>query len=163
PDLVKEYIGKIDALQLNYIRMLNTQDKMPAVLDRDDPQMLRRQIEEIRGGMGDDSPKLREVKQKRIKLLQKRIRNYHEGQDSQQMIDQQLKTIEEMVNFFHEQPLADQSKDEVGIIDSLLTETNDIHDTLSEVEGIMRSNEIANPAPNSPNLYAGGGQEITIE
>lgn len=139
PDLVNEYQRKIDSLQLQYLRLLNSFDKMPDLMRQDDPEILRRQIDEIRGGMGDDGQKLREIKEKRIKLLQDRIRNFNSAIENAKLIEEQLRTIEEMVKYFQEQPLAERSGDGVSLIDNLLTETSDLHNTLSTVEDIMRS------------------------
>jgi hypothetical protein len=139
PDLVQQYQQKIDTLQLNYIRLLLSFERFPQMMRQDDPTELRRQIEEIRGGMGDDSTKLREIKEKRIKLLQDRIRNYHGIQENSKLIDEQLRTIEEMVKYFIEQPLAAKSNEGTNLIDNLLSETNDLHSTLSQVEDIMDS------------------------
>lgn len=137
PDLVQQYQQKIDTLQLNYIRLLASYDRFPQLLAQDDPNTLRQQIDEIRGGMGDDSPKLREIKEKRIRLLQDRIRNYHSMQENAKVIEEQLRTIEEMVKYFNEQPLAAKSNEGTSMIDNLLNETNDLHNTLSQVEDIM--------------------------
>lgn len=139
PELVQQYQQKIDALQLNYIRLLASFDSFPALLKQDDPTTLRREIEEIRGGMGDDSPKLREIKEKRIKLLQDRIRNHHSILENVKVIEEQLRTMEEMIKYLKEQPLASKSHEGSSMIDNLLNETNDLHATLSQVEEIMRS------------------------
>jgi hypothetical protein len=137
PDLVQQYQEKIDTLQMNYIRLLASYDRFPALMRQDDPNELRKQIDEIRGGMGDDSPKLREIKEKRIKLLQDRTRNYHNILENAKVIEEQLRTIEEMLKYFIEQPLAAKSNEGTNLIDNLLTETNDLHETLSQVENIM--------------------------
>lgn len=139
PDLVQGYQRKIDALQLQYIRLLASYDRLPEILKNDEPGMLRRQIDEIRMGIGDDSTQLRQIKEKRIKLLQDRIRNFNEAIENSKMIEEQLRTIEEMVKYFQEQPLAERSIDGSEMIDSLLDETSDLHSTLSQVEDIMRS------------------------
>ena len=159
PDLVLQYITKIDHLQLNFIRLLSVQDRFPDLLERDHPSEIRKQIDDIRVGMGDDSTKLRQVKEKRIGLLEKRRRNYHEAIENGKVIDQQLQTIEEMIQFFAEQPLTDRTRDEVSIIDNLLFETDDLHTTLGEVDDIMRT-ELAGPEENTDNLYAGLDSQI---
>lgn len=163
PELVEEYLQKIDALQLNYIRLLASFDRFPELLKQNDPTELKRQIDEIRGGMGDDSAKLREIKEKRIQLLQDRIRNNHGIVENSKVVEEQLRTIEEMVKYFIEQPLAVKSTDGTNLIDNLLTETNDLHNTLNEVEDIMRADL---QGPDHGNLGGTGNNnrnEIRIE
>lgn len=139
PEIVQQYQEKMDILQLNYIRLLSTFDRFPDLLKQDDPTHLRRQIEEIRGSMGDDSQKLREIKEKRIALLQDRIRNFHGLEENSQLVSEQLRTIEEMLKYLIEQPLAAKPNEGTSLIDNLLTETSELHNTLSQVEEIMRS------------------------
>jgi hypothetical protein len=144
PSLVSQYMGKIDALQMNYVRLLASSDRIPALLN-DNPEQLRRQIDEIRTGMGDDNPKLREIKEKRIGLLQKRMQTYFKTIDNAKIVEQQLKTVEETMKYFMEHSASDSGSQETDIIDSLLSETNELHTTLNEVEGLYR-NEMPNPA-----------------
>ena len=139
PELVAQYVNKIDGLQMNFIRLLSSYDHFPAILAADNPNSLKQQIDEIRTGMGDDNPKLVEVKKKRIDLLQKRIRNYHQALDNQTLIEQQLKTVEETMKYFVEQSISGAGAEENTLIDSLLKETNDLHGTLNEIEAIYRS------------------------
>ena len=139
PDLVKEFIVKIDTLQINFVKLLRTHEHFPKTQQANHPELLRRQIREIHAGMGDDSPQLRKIKEKRVGLLQQRIRSYNDAQDNYKMLVEQLKTIEEMVKFFAEQPLAGNRTEDLATIEGLLNETNDLHDTLSEVNEIMRS------------------------
>jgi septation ring formation regulator EzrA len=144
PSLVSQYMGKIDALQMNYVRLLASSDRIPTLLN-DNPEQIRRQIDEIRTGMGDDNPKLREIKEKRIGLLQKRMQNYHKTLDNAKVVEQQLKTVEETMKYFMEHSASDSGSQETDIIDGLLSETNDLHSTLTEVEGLYRT-EMPNPA-----------------
>ncbi len=139
PEIVQQYQEKIDVLQLNYIRLLSTFDRFPDLLKQDDPTNLRKQIEEIRGSMGDDAGKLREIKEKRIALLQDRMRNYNGLLENSKLVSEQLRTIEEMLKYLIEQPLATKATEGTSLIDNLLTETSELHNTLSQVEEIMRS------------------------
>lgn len=158
PDLVKQYIQKIESLQLNFVKMLVMKEKYPEAMKEDNPDRLKQQIAQIRAGMENDSDRLREIKEKRIKLLEQRIRNFHQAGNNYQMVDQQLQTIEEMVKFFAEQPLASNKAEDLATIDLLLEETNDLHVTLDEVNDIMRSDL---KTPTSVNSGPGTHTETT--
>lgn len=161
PSLVSQYMGKIDALQMNYVRLLASSDRIPTLLN-DNPEQIRRQIDEIRTGMGDDNPKLREIKEKRIGLLQKRMQNYHKTLDNAKVVEQQLKTVEETMKYFMEHSASDSGSQETDIIDGLLSETNDLHSTLTEVEGLYRT-EMPNPAASvDPYSSMSGMGEVRI-
>lgn len=161
PSLVSQYMSKIDALQMNYVRLLASSGRIPSLLN-DNPEQIRRQIEEIRSEMGDDNPKLREIKEKRIGLLQKRMQNYHKTIDNAKVVEQQLKTVEETMKYFMEHSASDTGSEETDIIDNLLNETNDLHSTLNEVEGLYRT-EMPNPAASvDPYSSTTGMGEVRI-
>lgn len=155
PDLVREYVAKMDSLQINFIKLLATYENYPAGMKDNHPDMLRKQIQDIRGSMGDDSPRLRDIKEKRIKLLQQRIRNFHDSNENYNSLNEQLKTIEEMVKFFAEQPLASNNRDELQAIESLIEDTGDLHTTLGEIDDIMRS-DLATPTTMEQNAVGSG-------
>lgn len=159
PDLVKDYLGKMDSLQMNFIRLLLTYENYPKTLQANHPDRLIRQIQEIREGMAKDNPKLKQIKQKRISLLEKRVRNFHDSQDDYQVMAQQLETIEEMIRFFAEQPLASNKTDDLATIDNLLEETTDLHSTLGDLDEIMRS-DIQTPTSTGSEVGSGSSEEI---
>lgn len=159
PDLVQQYIAKIDSLQLNFVRLLVVKEKYPSAMREDSPQLLQNQINEIRQGMADDSDRLVRVKEKRIKLLEQRQKNYHEAGNNYKVVDQQLQTIEEMLKFFIEQPLASSKTDDLETIDMLLEETNDLNQTLDEVNDIMRSDL---RTPTTTHEHVGGTETTNI-
>lgn len=162
PDLVKEYVAKMDSLQINFIKLLASYEAYPKAMKANHPDDLRRQIQEIRTSMGDDSPKLRDIKEKRIKLLQQRIRNFHDSNENYNSFNEQLKTIEEMVKFFAEQPLASSNNDELKAIESLIEDTSDLHNTLGEIDDIMRS-DLSMPTTTEPNVVGSGSQGLYVE
>ncbi len=160
PDLVREYIGKMDSLQINFVRLLAKQESFPRMLQENHPDKLNRQIQEIRSGMGNDSTTLRDIKQKRIKLIEQRIQNFYKSNEKYHSLQQQLRTIEEMAKFFAEQPLASSGTDDIMAIDNLIDETNVLHTTLGEVDEIMRSD--LQTATSLQGNFGGSGQQNSI-
>lgn len=159
PDLVKDYLAKMDSLQMNFIKLLLTYENYPKTLNANNPDRLIRQIQEINESMKGDNPKLQKIKEKRIRLLEKRVRNYHDSQDDYKVMAQQLETIEEMVRFFAEQPLASNKTEDLITIDNLLEETSDLHNTLGDLDEIMRS-DIQTPTTTGSAVGSGSSEEI---
>lgn len=159
PDLVKDYLSKMDSLQMNFVKLLNTYENFPNNQQNNTPEQLTGKIQEIRGSMGDDNPKLREIKKKRIGLLEKRIRNYHASLDDQNVLSEQLETIEEMIKFFLEQPMASDKNEDILTITNLIEETSDLHSTLGDLDEIMRS-DIQTPTSSNAMTGSGGNSEM---
>lgn len=157
PDLVKDYITKMDSLQINFVRLLAKKESFPKMLQENHPDKLNRQIQDIRSTMVNDSPTLRDIKEKRIKLVEQRIAKFYQSNEKYHSLDQQLRTIEEMVKFFAEQPMASSGDDDIAAIDSLIDETNILHTTLGEVDEIMRSD--LQTVTSLESNYSGSGQQ----
>ncbi len=159
PDLVKEYLGKMDSLQMNFIKLLLTYENYPKTLKANDPERLVQQISEINESMKDDNPKLRKIKEKRIQLLEKRIRNFSSSQNDYKIMGQQLGTIEEMVRLFAEQPLTSNNTEDLTTIYNLLEETSDLHSTLDNLDEIMRA-DLQTPTSNGSEVGSGSSEGI---
>ena len=68
-------------------------------------------------------------------------------------------TMEDMIQFFNEQPVHQDSGDqEKLLVENMIEETSDLHDTLGEIEHIMLDDHMS-----SSELYEGiGGQEAEV-
>lgn len=138
PEIVNNFLKKINTLQLSYVRLLFMQDRSATFIDRDNPTALQKQIEEIKASMKNDSDKLREIKEKRIALMTKRINGFEKTKENGKIVNAQLQTIEEMVNYIKDQPMALKSTEaEDTLIDNILFETEQMEDTITDMESIM--------------------------
>ena len=164
PDLVKEYVGKMDALQINFVRLLAKYENYPQLLEDNRPDRINEQIQKIKGSMRGDHETLRSIKEKRIGLLEARIKKYYDSSRTYQSLREQMQTIEEMARFYAEQhSMTSAGTDEIRAIDQLISETNHLHDTLGVVDQIMRSdlqtpvtmdNQMSGSGASSAGLYA---------
>lgn len=154
PDIVRDYLRRIDRLQLSYIRLLAREDKFSIFVDeKENPQMWKAQIEAIERGMANDSERVKRLKMGRAKMLRQRIDNYNKKLESRKEISLQIHNIEEMIKFFHDQPISrEESLQTSQALQDLIDETTDLHDTLSEIDQVM-ANEIA--ALESDSNYSG--------
>ncbi|MCB9232240.1 MAG: hypothetical protein H6581_11280 [Bacteroidia bacterium] len=140
PQIVNNYLEKINNLQLTYSRLLFMQDKLPAYLNKENPDQIRKEIEVLKKSMAEDSGKLRQIKAKRIQLMEKRIEAFGKAKENGKIIGAQLQTIEEMVQYIKDQPVALKSTDEDTVmIDNILFETEQMQNTISDIESIMSS------------------------
>lgn len=138
PELINSFLDKINGIQISYIRLLTMRDKYPEYVKRQNPTQMEAKIAEIRESMVGDVAKIKQIKQKRIRLLEKRIAAFGKSTDNQKKVAAQLKTIEEMVEYMGEQALTMKTTDrEDDLVDSLLIETEEMTDTLTDLESIL--------------------------
>ncbi len=143
PDVINKFIAKVSNLQLTYSRLLFMQDRFPAYLENENPDTIKAQIDELKNEMAADSPKLKDIKMKRVKLMEKRIHAYGKAMENKEIVSAQLQTMEEMVQYIKDQPVALKNLDgETSIIDNILAETENMESTISDLEAVMNSNDI---------------------
>jgi small-conductance mechanosensitive channel len=69
-----------------------------------------------------------------------RMENYLKVRENREVIEEQLQTIEEMVEYIRDQPMTLQNTEREDImIDNLLFETEQTQQTMEEIESLMRS------------------------
>lgn len=144
PEIIRQYLRRIDQLQLSYVRMLNSEDKFQLnITEQENPRVWLAQIEGIRKGMAEDSDRVKKLKENRIKLLEQRIQNYNRQIEARKEIGQQIHAIEEMIKYFHDTPITrEESLQTSQAVQDLIDETSELHGTIFDLEQAM-STEIA--------------------
>lgn len=152
PDLVRRYVEKIDGLQLTYVKLLASHDRAWEYLHANKPEGLQRQIQGIQDAMVNDSPEVQSIKKKRIILLQDRLKSYAEVYGKYDVMVAQIKTMDEMINYFVEHSATSRKfGQETHMIDDMISEVSELHQTLSEIETIISG------AEDYPQEQAGSG------
>ena len=140
PDIVNAFITKVTNLQLTYVRLLYMQDRFPAYLENEKPEDIHRQIADLKADMADDSPKLKEVKTKRLRLMEKRLTSFGKAKENKEIVSAQLQTIDEMAQYIKDTPVSLKNTDpETSLIDSILQETENMEDTINDLESVINS------------------------
>lgn len=140
PGLVNQFLAKLNTIESSYARLLYFKDKFPQLANEQLMQKTVMEIDKINQELKSASPRLRQIKEKRLGLLQKRMDNYYKVGENRAIIEEQLQTIEEMVEFINEQPMTLQNTEREDImIDNLIFETEQTQESLSEIESLMQS------------------------
>lgn len=137
--LVRDYMLSIDRLRTAYLKLLYAHDRNAYFKVKANPTNLRQQIEEIRQSMQDDTERIREIKSRRIKLLEDRLKNQKSASENRVVLEEQLKAMEETIRLFAEYAGNDwQEAEESQLANRILSETEELHETLSEVDQVFR-------------------------
>lgn len=141
PELVNKFIQKLNNVEHSYARLLYFQDKLPTISEKNalnaETQV---EIDKLAQEINESSGKLRDIKEKRLKVLQMRVDNAGKVTENRAVIEEQLQTIEEMVEYISDQPITMQNTDREDLmIDNLLFETEQTQESLQEIENLMQS------------------------
>lgn len=140
PQLVNRFLNKMNAIELSYARLLYYKDKFPELTNDEVVQRTISEIETINNELKNASTRLKKVKEKRLRLLEMRMENYSKVRENREIIEEQLRTIEVMVEHIKDQPMTLQKTEREDImIDNLIFEAEQTQQSLEEIENLMQS------------------------
>ena len=140
--------SRVDALLTSFLRLLNTLNGYRRYLSMADRQALDRELKELQADAGAEaSTRLREVKQKRVEILSKRLQRFTQAEESRAVVSHQLASIEDLLRLTHEQSIAIRDPEHVNRqLDALSVEVQATEDTVREMEQFMDfADETAGP------------------
>lgn len=162
PQLVNNFLEKMNAIELSYVRLLYYRDKFPEMSNESVVQQTVQEIDKLNQELKDVSnARLKRLKEKRLHLLELRMENYHKLKENREVIEEQLQTIEEMVEYIKDQPMTLQNTEREDImIDNLLFETEQTQQTLEEIENLMQSEFYSGSDESEEELYGESGSRV---
>jgi hypothetical protein len=133
--LLENVIKRIDSLLSSYILLLESYTRYQQYISSSIPERLQKEIDETRSEIEESgSDKLKEVLQRRLSILKKRVDKHGVAQEKFRICVSQLKTIEDTIRYIYEKSMTMNSLEELGYqLDSLLM---DLEDTADMFEGI---------------------------
>src|SRR5690606_35740285 len=88
--------------------------------------------------MRDDPPRVRAIKQRRLRILEQRLERLKKSGENLDIIKAQLETIEDVTKYIHEQSLTLRNPEEITFqLDMLLSEVEETEATVEQLEDIF--------------------------
>jgi len=143
--------SRVDALLTSFLRLLSTLNGYRRYLSVADRQALEAELKELQADAGaESSARLREVKQKRVEILSKRLQRFTQAEESRAVVSHQLASIEDLLRLTHEQSIAIRDPEHITRqLDALSVEVQATEDTVREMEKFMDfADETAAPLPH---------------
>ncbi|MFN2374429.1 MAG: coiled-coil domain-containing protein [Cyclonatronaceae bacterium] len=133
--LLDNIINRIETLLNSYMLLLETYTRYEHYIGSSIPERLNKEIEETHKEIEEsNSDKLKQVLNRRLIILKKRIDKHGAAQEKYRICISQLKTIEDTIRYIYEKSMTMNSLEELGFqLDSLLM---DLEDTSDMFEGI---------------------------
>lgn len=133
--LLENINNRIETLLNSYMLLLESYTRYEQYIGSSIPERLKNDIEETRKEIDEtSSEKLKQVLQRRLVILSKRLDKHAAAQEKYRICISQLKTIEDTIRYIYEKSMTMNSLEELGYqLDSLLM---DLEDTSDMFEGI---------------------------
>ena len=147
--LVASSESRLDALLTNFLRLVSTLNSYRKYLGASDRAAVEREVRDLLAEVATEgNARLREVKQKRAQILQKRLDRFKQAEDGRELVSHQLASIEDLLRLTHEQSIAIRDPESLTVqLDALSAEAAATEETVREMERFM---ELADDYGTSP-------------
>lgn len=136
--LLDSHLNKIDGLLDSYLNLLFQQERYEAAMQAGTESEVVRTIAGLRKDLEDDTPRVRAIKERRLRILEQRLGRFKRATENHEIIEAQLETVEDVVKYIHEQSITLQNPDEITFqLDTLLSELEETEAAVAELEDVF--------------------------
>ena len=136
--LTQAHMAKLDGLLQSYLNLLASSERYEEAMQQSTQSEVSAAIAALRQDMADDPPRVRAVKERRLKILENRLERLKKGRENVEIIEAQLATIEDVTKYVHEQSLTLRNPEEVTYqLDLLLSEVEQTEATIQQIEDVL--------------------------
>ena len=136
--ILSSHVDKIDGLLDSYLDLLHQRERYRDFMDSATENRILESIESLKKDMADDPDRVQAVKQRRLKVLERRLARFRKAHENLEIIGAQLSTIEDVVRYIHEQSWTLQNPEEVTTqLDTLLQEVEETQSSIHEIEDVF--------------------------
>ena len=136
--ILSSHVDKIDGLLDSYLDLLHQRERYRDFMDSATENRILESIESLKKDMADDPDRVQAVKQRRLKVLERRLARFRKAHENLEIVGAQLSTIEDVVRYIHEQSWTLQNPEEVTTqLDTLLQEVEETQSSIREIEDVF--------------------------
>ena len=143
---------RIDGLLTAFVRLLSTLNAYRRYLGATDKKAIEDEVAALgRELAADESPRLKEVKQRRVEILELRLSRFNKAEESREVVSHQLAGIEDLLKLTLEQSIAMRDPEAVGRqLEVLGAEVQATEDSVKEMERFMEFHEELSSPTHAP-------------
>ena len=136
--LLDSHLKKINGLIESYIKLLYQKERYEDSVRSGAEKDIVRDIEELRGELDSQSPRVRAIKERRLRILEQRLDRYKRSRENLEIIEEQLATIQDVIKYIHEQSLTLRDPEAITFqLDTLLNEVEETETSIGEIEEVF--------------------------
>ncbi len=130
--------NKLSGLLEGYLRLLYAAHSHREHLRSLNPDQVRSEAEYLERELASEPPKVREINQRRIEILRKRLAKFEKIQENRQVIDAQCAAIEDVLQLIRDQSVTMRDPQEVSAqLDHLVEDVEQTEQSVREMEEIF--------------------------
>ncbi|MFK7844620.1 MAG: hypothetical protein AB8G77_04910 [Rhodothermales bacterium] len=136
--LLESHLKKINGLIESYIKLLYQKERYEDSVRTSAEKEITRDIEELRSDLETQSPRVKAIKKRRLRILEQRLDRFKKSKENLEIIEEQLATIEDVIKYIHEQSLTLRDPEAITFqLDTLLNEVEETEASVEEIEEVF--------------------------
>jgi hypothetical protein len=138
--LTSPSLVKIDKLISSFLRLLEQLNAYRRYLGATDRNRIEREVQELaQDTAAEQNERLKEIKSRRLKILEKRHNRFLRAEENREVISHQLAAIEDILRLMHEQSLTARDPQDISrMLDTLAAEVEETEGTIREMESFLQ-------------------------
>lgn len=143
--ILESHTAKIEGLMTSCLKLMFQQERYTSFGQHKREQELTTAIAAVELDLENASEPVRNIKLRRLKVLEQRKERFKKTQEQLEMIEAQVATIEDVVKYIHEQSLTLNNPEEITYqLDLLLSEVEETEASVSQIESVFGPEESEN-------------------
>lgn len=131
----KQMASKLDGLLEGYVRMLYTAFTHREYLRTLNAAQVNSEIAKLEKSLPNEQPKVREINERRIEILRKRVGKFEKIKENREVIDAQCAAIEDVLELIRDQSVTMRDPQEVSAqLDHLVQNVEQTEQSVKEME-----------------------------
>ncbi|QRN99793.1 hypothetical protein JRI60_12565 [Archangium violaceum] len=142
---------RLDTLLTSFLRLISTLNQYRTYLNSAERQSLEKEVRLLEAEVAQEAnPRLKDVKEKRLDILKRRLARFEQASESREVVSHQLASIEDLMRLTHEQSIAIRDPETVNRqLDALSAEAHATDETVREMERFLDfTEETSGPLPH---------------
>ena len=140
--ILENHLEKVDALLKSVLSMMQQKDRFAHFATHMEEREVLRDIAQLQEGLNTDSEKVRRIRKNRLIVLQRRLERFKKGKEQLEILEEQIATIEDVVDYIHEQSLTLNNPEEITLqLNVLLSDVAETESCLEQLESVFGSDD----------------------
>ena len=140
--ILESHTAKIDGLMSSCLKLMFQQERYTDFGQLKHEKELATAIVAVKAELEHSSEAIRNIKTRRLKVLEQRLERFKQSQEQLEIIEAQVATIEDVIKYIHEQSLTLNNPEEITYqLDILLSEVEETEASVSQIESVFRPEE----------------------
>jgi len=128
----------LQGLLTGYARLLAALQQQVQYLRGNTQEEIKREIAALQKALATDPPRVKEINQKRIEILNKRLEKFDKISENRKVVDAQISAVEDVLMLVRDQSVTMRDPQEVSDrLDSLVHDVEQTEQTVQQVETIF--------------------------